>query len=66
MPLPQADLVQVLFPPAWPVHVASGSTEQTAEQPSPPVVLPSSHASPPTLTPSPQIGTHRRPGTRQS
>src|SRR5689334_8483539 len=36
-----------------PVHIQPGSTVQLAEQPSPPVVLPSSHSSRELTTPSP-------------
>ena len=65
-PLPQTDAAQVLLPPAAPVQVAPGSTRQIEEQPSPFVVLPSSHASLPIFMPSPHAGTHGVPGTRHS
>ena len=62
-PLPHTAWEQTL---GAPVHVAPGSTLQMLEQPSPAVVLPSSHCSPPTSMPSPQSGSQRRPSTRQT
>ena len=40
------------------VQVAPGSTVQVGEQPSPALMLPSSHASLGNLMPSPQMATH--------
>src|SRR4051812_3849080 len=61
MHLPGAGAPDVVFG-----QVAPGSTWQTAEQPSPSVLLPSSHCSPPTIMLSPQAATQGRPGTRHS
>ena len=67
-PLPQMAVVH--FPGAGAPASSSdrseaGSTWQVLEQPSPLVVLPSSHVSLPSMTPSPQIGMHGFPGTGQ-
>ena len=62
-PLPQVAPTQTL---GVPVHEAPTSTWQIPEQPSPPTVFPSSHASAPIFMASPHAGTQRRPGTRHS
>src|SRR3954470_3892868 len=61
-PLPQKDLVQTL---GVPVHEEPASIAQIGEQPSPEVVLPSSHCSDAVITPLPHRGTQRRPGAGQ-
>src|SRR5438552_16646647 len=48
-----------------PQTAAPDSSRQVLEQPSPSTLLPSSQVSPPLIRWSPQIGTHRLPGTRQ-
>ena len=63
VPFPHTDFVHVLGVPA---QEDPGSTRQVVEQPSPPTLLPSSHISVPMIIPSPQAGTHLRPGTRHS
>ena len=52
--------------PAAVGQLAPGSIKQLAEQPSSLAVFLSSHFSPPLMIPSPQVGTHLRPGTRHS
>src|SRR4029077_4696761 len=68
LPLPQ--IVGVQAPGAGIVpffgQAAPGSTWQVDEQPSPSVMLPSSHCSIPLIMLSPQAGTQGRPGTRHS